>query len=88
MRQGLKEITCGKAHIYAKDEVAVLTKNPIVFNKEDNTRAAGEKIIYNKGAKLISVQQDESKTQEDEFDDVQKKRPQIILPEFNTKKVR
>ena len=88
MQQGLKEITCGNAHIYAKDEVAVLTKNPIVFNKEDNTRAAGEKIIYNKGSKLITVESNETQNQEDDFDDVQKKRPQIVLPEFNLKKVR
>ena len=85
LTQGLKEITCGKAHIYAKDEVAVLTQNPIIFNREDNTRAAGSKIVYNKGSKLVSIQND-SLDDVDEFSEIDKKRPTIQLPEFELKK--
>ncbi len=86
LTQGLKEITCGKAHIYAKEEVAVLTKNPIIFNREDNTRAAGEKIVYNRGSKFVSIQQDPTSEDVDEFSEVEKKRPSITLPEFDLKK--
>ncbi len=84
LQQDQKEITCGEAKIYTKDEVAVLSKNPIVFNREDNTRAAGAKIIYNRGTKIISVEGD---TQEavDEFSDVENARPTIVLPQFNIK---
>ncbi len=82
LTSGLKDISCGKAHIYARDKVAILTKNPIVFNREDNTRAAGEKIVYNHGSKIVSIQEDTSGAV-DEFDEVEKKRPSITLPEFD-----
>jgi len=84
MQQDLKEITCGKVKIYTKDEVAVLSENPVVFNREDNTRAAGAKIIYNRGTKIVSIQGD---TQEapDEFSDVENARPKIVLPQFSIK---
>lgn len=80
--QGQKEITCGRAEIFVKDEVAVLTDNPIVYNREDNTRAAGEKIIYNKGSKRVAILNSTSAPQPDEFSEIEKKRPTVVLPEF------
>lgn len=91
MTQGEKEISCGRARIYAKDEVAVLTENPVIFNREDNTRAAGAKIVYNKGSKLVSIQNDDpahAADSDEDFSDISKKRPSITLPEFNLKKPR
>ena len=80
--QAEKKITCGKAHIYVADEAAVLTENPVIFNAEDGTRAAGSKIVYNKGSKLVSIQEEPQAEESDDGDSVKSKRPTIVLPEF------
>ena len=82
VEQGQKEITCGRAHIFVKDEVAVLTENPVVYNREDNTRAAGEKIVYNKGSKRVAIFNEAAAPKIDEFSEAEKKRPTVVLPEF------
>ena len=85
--QSDREITCGRAHIYARDEVAVLTRNPVIFNRQDGTRAAGSKIVYNKGSKIVSIQPD-ADAETDDFSEAEKIRPSIVLPEFDMKKRR
>ncbi len=56
--QDLKEIHCGRADIYADEQMAVLSDNPVVINREDNSRASGHRIVYNKGTRSIAVESD------------------------------
>lgn len=56
LNQGLKDVSCGRADIYVDDEIAVLNDNPVVVNREDNSRASGSRIVYNKGNKSILVE--------------------------------
>ena len=88
--QQSKEITCGRAQIFVRDELAVLTQDPIIVNKEDNSRVAGSRIIYNKGSRRITVDDDapaaQGQYEDDDFEEVEKKRPTVILPEFNSEK--
>ncbi len=81
--QGLKQASCGKAEIYPLKETIVLTQNPLVINKEDNTRAVGARIIYVNGQKGVSIESG----LEDEDDEGKPilKRPTIILPSWDKK---
>ncbi len=56
--QNLKEIHCGRADIYADEQMAVLSDNPVVIDREDNSRASGHRIVYNKGTRTIAVESD------------------------------
>ena len=92
LEQRLKEVHCGRADIMANDQIVVLTDNPIVINREDNSRASGHKIIYNKGNQSIQVESDpdaiipRSSTPQftipdiDDENDTPKNRPKIRLP--------
>ena len=99
LTQQLKEVTCGRAEIFANDQIVVLTENPIVIDREDNSRADGHKITYNNGTRKIQVESDANayvapKTSNRQFDvptlndeDEPKKRATIKL-DTNTDKRR
>ena len=59
-----------------------MTDNPVVYNREDNTRAAGEKIVYNKGSKRVAILNETAAPKADDFSEAEKKRPTVVLPEF------
>ncbi len=93
LEQDLKEVRCGRADIYPDEEMAILSENPIVVNREDNSRATGHRIVYNKGARTIAVESDPEAyapkpaapafqpPDEDESEDsAQNARPKIKLP--------
>lgn len=56
LEQGLKEVRCGRADIYADEQMIVLSDNPVVMNREDNSRVSGYRIVYNKGSQSIAVE--------------------------------
>lgn len=96
LSQGLKDATCGRADIHVLEEMAVLSDSPVVFNREDNTRATGFRMIYNKGRKGISVEGDDTKVPsaakdfidpDYEGDSAEKptSRPTITLPPIKNK---
>ena len=58
LTQQLKEITCGRADIFTNTQIVVLTENPVVIDREDNSRADGFKITYNHGNKKIQLESD------------------------------
>lgn len=97
LSQGLKDATCGRADIHVLEEMAVLSDSPVVFNREDNTRATGYRMIYNKGRKGVSVEGDDSKTPssikdfvdpdyEGDASEKPSSRPTITLPPVKSKK--
>ncbi len=54
--QQLKEVRCGRADIYADEQMIVLSDDPVVINREDNSRVSGHRIVYNKGTQSIAVE--------------------------------
>ena len=89
----LKEVHCGRAQIMANDQIVTLTEDPIVINREDNSRATGFKIIYNHGNQSIQMESDPSAITpapapsqfvmpniEDDDDETPKRRTKIRLP--------
>jgi len=95
LEQGLKEVHCGRADIYAEEEMIVLNDSPVVINREDNTRAAGHRIVYNKGKQSVTIEDSPDRrpsadrqelaappTVEEEEGEAPKKRPTIQLPQF------
>lgn len=54
--QGLKEVRCGRADIYADEQMLVLEDSPVVINREDNSRLSGHRIVYNKGSQSVAVE--------------------------------
>jgi len=56
LSQGLKDVSCGRADYYAAEEMLILADSPVVVNREDNTRASGHRIVYDKGTRRISVE--------------------------------
>ncbi len=58
INQDLTEARCGRADIYTDEQMAVLSNNPVVINREDNSRASGHRIIYNKGTRTIAFESD------------------------------
>jgi len=70
--QELKEVKCGRADIYADEQMIALSDNPVVINREDNSRAAGYRIIYNKGSQSVVV--------EGETDGQQQAQPEFARP--------
>ena len=88
LSQGLKDVSCGRADIYVDEEIAVLNDNPVVVNREDNSRASGHRIVYNKGNKSVLVEsqekspvqsRDASNGDEASEDDQDKPRPTITI---------
>lgn len=86
LTQGLKEAECGRADIYADEEMIVLSQDPVVFNREDNTRASGFKMVYNRGKGGISIEG--SAPEQNELDDEAPKRPTLVLPSLERVKAK
>jgi len=82
--QGLKSATCGRADIYPVSETIILSQNPVVLNKEDNTRATGARIVYKNGVKGVSIEGGLSEDYERGAGQ-EIKRPSVILPKIGTK---
>ena len=78
LSQGLKDATCGRADIHVKEEMVVLSENPVVTNREDNSRASGPRMVYNRGNKAVTIEADESGGEADESQTPQ--RPTLVLP--------
>ena len=56
MSSGMKDVTCGVAEIQPEDEMVVLREDPVVVDREDNTRVSGPRMVYNRGKRLMSVE--------------------------------
>ena len=81
LSQGLKDAACGRADIYAKEEMVVLSNSPVVRNREDNTRATGFRIIYNRGKQSATIEAKNSgQMQEDNGQSDAPARPTVTLP--------
>ncbi len=81
LSQGLKDAACGRADIYAKEEMVVLSNSPVVRNREDNTRATGFRIIYNRGKQSATIEAENSgQMQEDNGQSDAPARPTVTLP--------
>jgi len=76
--QNTKEAHAGRVDIFPAEEMLVLSENPYVLNKENNTKAVGHRMTYRKGKKGVSI---EGSTGDDKSQP--KKRPTIILPSMN-----
>lgn len=90
--QGLKEVSCGRADIFAPQERVVLSQNPVVINHEDNTSAEGYRIVYDKGRRSLTVENDPSapsadydvtETPDDGSDGAERPRPKLVLPDID-----
>jgi len=79
MVQGLKEATCGRAEFLPEEEMAILSEDPVVYNREDNTRASGYRMVYRKGRGGVSIEGEQS-TVPSEDDEDTPKRPTLVLP--------
>lgn len=89
--QELKEVKCGRADIYADEQMIALSDNPVVINREDNSRASGYRIVYNKGSQSVVVEGEADGQQQQaqpefarpttpEEDEQARPRPTIKLP--------
>ena len=82
LAQGLKDAACGRADIHALEEMVVLSNSPVVRNREDNTRATGFRIIYNRGKQTATIEGEAPSAEqnaEDEDKD-ESARPTVVLP--------
>lgn len=79
LSQGLKDAACGRADIYAKEEMVVLSNSPVVRNREDNTRATGYRIIYNRGKQSATIEAENPGQTQQEQSETQA-RPTVTLP--------
>lgn len=59
LSSGLKAATCGKAEIFPEDEMVVLSEDPVVIDREDNTRVSGPRMVYNRGRRSMTVEAEE-----------------------------
>ena len=53
---GLKSATCGRAEVFPEDEMVVLSEDPVVIDREDNTRVSGPRMVYNRGRRSMTVE--------------------------------
>ena len=94
----LKEATCDRADIFPIDNIVELTESPIVIDREDNSRASGDKIIFNNGTRKIQINSDPNAQQRPttsqfnlpslEGDDVAPKRATIKIDTTSNKRKR
>ena len=56
MVQGDREAACGRAEVLPEQEKVVLSGNPVVVDRDQNTRIAGEKITMLRGQRRVEVE--------------------------------
>ncbi len=56
MIQGDREAACGRAEVLPEQEKVVLSGNPVVVDRDQNTRIAGEKITMLRGQRRVEVE--------------------------------
>lgn len=56
MIQGDREAACGRAEVLPEQEKVVLSENPVVVDRDQNTRIAGEKITMLRGQRKVEVE--------------------------------
>jgi lipopolysaccharide export system protein LptA len=53
--QGDREAACGRAEVLPEEEKVVLSENPVVVDRDQNTRAAGEEITMLRGQRTVLI---------------------------------
>lgn len=53
--QGAREAACGRAEVMPADDKIILTEHPIIVDRDQNTRIAGEKITLLRGQREVLV---------------------------------
>jgi lipopolysaccharide export system protein LptA len=56
MIQGDREAACGRAEVRPEEEKVVLSDHPVVVDRDQNTRIAGEKITMLRGQRKVEVE--------------------------------
>ena len=54
--QGFREAACGRAEVLPEQEKIVLSDHPVVVDRDQNTRIAGEKITMLRGQRKVEVE--------------------------------
>ena len=54
--QGDREAACGRAEVLPEQDRVILTENPVVVDRDQKTRIAGEKITLLKGQRQVLVE--------------------------------
>lgn len=54
--QGDRDAACGRAEVLPEQEKVVLSGNPVVVDRDQNTRIAGEKITLLRGQRKVEVE--------------------------------
>ncbi len=54
--QGEREAACGRAEVLPEQDRVVLTENPVIVDRDQNTRIAGEKITMLRGQRQVFVE--------------------------------
>ena len=54
--QGDREAACGRAEVLPEQERVILTENPVVVDRDQKTRIAGEKITLLRGQRQVLVE--------------------------------
>ena len=78
LTSGMKNATAGKMEIFPEDEMVVLSEDPVVIDKEDNTRVSGARMVYNRGKRAIRVEAE----QPAEKSAAPEKREKSFIPDF------
>lgn len=60
LSSGMKSATCGAAEVFPEDEMVVLSDDPVVIDREDNTRVSGPRMVYNRGRRSMTVEAEAS----------------------------
>jgi lipopolysaccharide export system protein LptA len=56
MIQGDREAACGRAEVLPEQEKVILSETPVVVDRDQNTRIAGEKITMLRGQRKVEVE--------------------------------
>ncbi len=56
MIQGDREAACGRAEVLPEQEKVILSDHPVVVDRDQNTRIAGEKITMLRGQRRVEVE--------------------------------
>ena len=56
MIQGEREAACGRAEVLPEQEKVILSETPVVVDRDQNTRIAGEKITLLRGQRKVEVE--------------------------------
>ncbi len=54
--QGEREAACGRAEVLPEQEKVILSETPVVVDRDQNTRIAGEKITMLRGQRKVEVE--------------------------------